>query len=98
MSAGSVLIFEGSLWHRAGDNRTDDERRLGLQTSYCAGFIRPQINWCLMFPPEKVRHFPERLRELMGYSTYRTIGSLLEPGTHRYGHNTLTNPESLLDG
>ena len=96
MSAGSVLIFEGGLWHGAGDNSTDDERRLGLQTSYCAGFIRPLINWCLMFPPEKARHLPERLRELMGYSTYRTMGSLLNPGTHRFGPNTLAHPEGLL--
>ncbi len=98
MSAGSVLIFDGSLWHRAGDNRTDDERRLGLQTSYCPGFIRPVINWSLMFPPEKARHLPERLRALMGYSTYRSIGSLLVSGTHRDGANTLAPPESLLLG
>ena len=40
MSAGSVLVFNGSLWHQAAVNTTESEWRLGLQVSYCAGWIR----------------------------------------------------------
>ena len=41
MAAGSVLIFDGQLWHTSGENTTKDEWRLGLQLSYCVGWDSP---------------------------------------------------------
>lgn len=43
MKAGSVLVFDGSIWHGGGANRTS-ERRIGLAMNYCAGFIRQPEN------------------------------------------------------
>ena len=69
MAKGSVLVWHGSLWHGGGANRTS-ERRVGIAMNYCAGYIRQQENQQLGVPPEKVRGFPPRLQELVGYGIY----------------------------
>ena len=43
MPQGSILVWNGSLWHGGGANRTD-QRRVGIAMNYCAGFIRQQEN------------------------------------------------------
>jgi ectoine hydroxylase-related dioxygenase (phytanoyl-CoA dioxygenase family) len=72
MSKGSVLIWNGSLWHGGGANRTG-ERRVGIAMNYCAGFIRQQENQQLGIPAEIARRFGERLRRLVGYGIYRGL-------------------------
>lgn len=69
MTAGSVLVWHGSLWHGGGANRTD-RRRTGLAMNYCAGWIRQQENQQLGVPVEVARGFGSRLRELCGYGVY----------------------------
>src|SRR4051812_30606316 len=66
MAKGSVLLWDGSLWHGGGANRTDT-RRTGIAMNYCAGFIRQQENQQLGLDPALVRTFPERLQALVGY-------------------------------
>jgi len=72
MPKGSVLIWNGSLWHGGGANRTG-ERRVGVAMNYCAGFIRQQENQQLGIPLERVRLFDRRLQELAGFGTYRNL-------------------------
>ena len=97
MKAGSVLIFNGSLWHQASDNVTQDEHRLGLQVSYCAGWIRPFTNYFLSTPIEEVREYPERLAELLGYNTFNgVIGTITKPGTNRYANSAFVHPNTAL--
>ncbi len=97
MSAGSVLVIDGSLWHQAADNTTENESRLGLQASYCAGWIRPFTNHFLSIPQETAARFPDRLIELLGYSTFNgAIGTISTPGTHRYANSAFRNPASVL--
>ncbi len=43
MPRGSVLVWDGALWHGGGANRTR-ARRTGIAMNYCAGFIRQQEN------------------------------------------------------
>ena len=69
MAKGSVLVWHGSLWHGGGQNRTAD-RRVGIAMNYCAGYIRQQENQQLGLAPSRVRTFPKRLQELVGYSVY----------------------------
>nr|QQZ50083.1 phytanoyl-CoA dioxygenase family protein [Phenylobacterium glaciei] len=54
MPKGSVLIWDGALWHGGGANQTDT-RRTGIAMNYCAGFVRQQENQQLGIPPERVR-------------------------------------------
>jgi ectoine hydroxylase-related dioxygenase (phytanoyl-CoA dioxygenase family) len=87
MPRGSVLVWHGSLWHGGGPNTTG-ERRVGLAMNYCAGYIRQQENQQLGIPPSKVRTFPPRLRELVGYGIYSGL----------IGHIDKQAPSALLDG
>ena len=97
MTAGSVLIFNGSLWHQAADNVTEDEWRLGLQVSYCAGWIRSFTNHFLSISRETAAKFPDRLVELIGYGTYNgAIGTIGTHGTHRYANSAFRDPATVL--
>lgn len=72
MPRGSVMVYDGALWHGGGANRTD-ARRVGIAMNYCAGYIRQQENQQLGIPIETVRGFSRRLRELAGFSTYNRL-------------------------
>jgi ectoine hydroxylase-related dioxygenase (phytanoyl-CoA dioxygenase family) len=87
MPKGSVLIWEGALWHGGGANRTD-MRRTGVAMNYCAGFIRQQENQQLGIPPDVARAFPPRLQELVGYGVYQGL----------IGHIDKRSPAQTLNG
>ncbi|HEY7853071.1 MAG TPA: phytanoyl-CoA dioxygenase family protein [Caulobacteraceae bacterium] len=87
MAKGSALIWDGALWHGGGANRTD-KRRTGVAMNYCAGFIRQQENQQLGLPPDLVRGFEPRLRELVGYGVYRGL----------IGHINKQSPAQILTG
>jgi len=87
MPKGSVLIWDGSLWHGGGANSTG-ERRTGVAMNYCAGFIRQQENQQLGLTPELVKSFPPRLQELVGYGVYQGL----------IGHIAKQSPAQLLNG
>ncbi|NVJ98988.1 MAG: phytanoyl-CoA dioxygenase family protein [Alphaproteobacteria bacterium] len=69
MPRGSVLIFLGSLWHRAGGN-VSDGARLGLFPQYCAAWARQQENFFLSVPKETVAKMPEDMQALLGYQIH----------------------------
>lgn len=72
MRAGSVIIYNGSLWHGGGANRSA-ERRIGIVCNYYAGWLRQEENQMLALTRDQVAAFPPRLRALIGYSTYRGL-------------------------
>jgi ectoine hydroxylase-related dioxygenase (phytanoyl-CoA dioxygenase family) len=86
MKRGSVLVFDGSLWHGGGANHTS-ERRIGIAMNYCAGWVRQQENQQLGIPLEIARGFSPRLRKLVGYGLYRGL----------LGHIDRCSPVDLLD-
>jgi len=86
MPKGSVLVFDGSIWHGGGANRTP-ERRVGIAMNYCAGFIRQQENQQLGIPREIAKTFSPQLRKLVGYGIYRGL----------LGHIDKCSPADLLD-
>ena len=76
MAAGSALIWNGSLWHTAGANRTANERP-AITINYCAGFLRQQVNQQLSIPRALVRRLDPRLQELIGYGLFaRKMGRI----------------------
>ncbi len=87
MPKGSVLIWDGALWHGGGANKTG-VRRTGLAMNYCAGFIRQQENQQLGLSPEIVQGFSPRLQELVGYGVYRGL----------IGHIDKKSPAQVLNG
>ena len=40
-SAGSAVVFQGAMWHRAGANVTADENRVGVLTPYHTRWVEP---------------------------------------------------------
>jgi len=72
MSKGSLLIWNGSLWHGGGANKSN-KRRVGIAMNYCAGYIRQQENQQLGLPRETVEKFSARLLHLVGYGTYKGL-------------------------
>lgn len=87
MPRGSVMVYNGSLWHGGGANRTG-ARRVGIAMNYCAGWIRQQENQLLGIPMDVARGFSPRLRRLVGYGLYKRL----------LGHIDKCSPEDLLDG
>jgi ectoine hydroxylase-related dioxygenase (phytanoyl-CoA dioxygenase family) len=85
MAAGSILIWNSTLWHGGGENRTET-RRDGIASYYCAGWMRQQENQMLGIPMGRLRRFPRRLQELCGFSVYRGL----------YGHIDNRDPIELL--
>lgn len=67
MSAGSVLVYSGSVIHSGGENRSSADR-MGLNITYCLGWLRQEENQYLSCPPEVAKDFAPELRALLGYS------------------------------
>jgi ectoine hydroxylase-related dioxygenase (phytanoyl-CoA dioxygenase family) len=87
MKKGSVMIYDGAMWHGGGANLTN-ARRVGVAMNYCAGYVRQQENQQLGIPLEIVRGFSKRLRELVGFSTYNGL----------IGHIDRRTPEDVFFG
>jgi hypothetical protein len=68
MERGSVLVYTGSVLHSGGTNQTQDYR-VGMNLTYCLGWLRQEENQYLSCPPEIARTFEPRLQALMGYAS-----------------------------
>jgi ectoine hydroxylase-related dioxygenase (phytanoyl-CoA dioxygenase family) len=73
--AGSVMVFDGRLWHQTGANTTDDERRHGILAYYCRPFMRTQESWFLSIKPDVLERFPQ-LKSMIGYDNYLSLGMI----------------------
>jgi len=92
MSAGSALIWLGSLFHGAGTNRTEGEYRTGLTMALDASCVRQEENMYLSLSPDTVASYPEEVQRLLGWSTSgRSLGWVEVDGHQR-------DPQFLLAG
>ncbi len=66
MKAGSVLMWDGSLFHAGGANNTDASR-LGISVIYCRAWLRQQENQFLGVPAKSAKSLPRDLQKLIGY-------------------------------
>lgn len=64
--AGAALVFQGTLLHRGGANRTGTPR-LAFTNQYCEPWARPQENFWLSVPKEIVREMSPQAQTLLGY-------------------------------
>lgn len=70
MRSGSMLMWEGGLWHGGGANVSKDRERLGFFMSHCVGYLRPQEIQLVSVPREEVMQMPEQLQRLLGYHRF----------------------------
>lgn len=69
MPAGSVVVFDSSLWHRGGAN-TSAGTRLAISPQYCQPWLRPQESQLLIAPPQIAAGYSARGRAMLGYSIH----------------------------
>ena len=67
MSAGSVFIYSGSVLHGGGANKSNSSR-VGLNLTYCLGWLRQEENQYLSCPPDIAKDFDGELQNLLGYT------------------------------
>ena len=70
MSSGSVVFWEGGMWHAGGANTTGDLERMGFFISHQVSYLRPQEIQLLSIPQETVRKMPKKLQRLIGYHSF----------------------------
>ena len=66
MPAGSLLLWDGALYHGGGGNKTERTRRT-LTFNYTRGWLRTQYNQYLSIPRERVLGMPPELQSDLGY-------------------------------
>lgn len=74
--AGSLLVLDGRVWHRAGVNTTPDTIRRGIFTHYCSPFIRQQENFFRSLHPEVRNGLSPTMRRLLGYDIWEGLGTV----------------------
>jgi ectoine hydroxylase-related dioxygenase (phytanoyl-CoA dioxygenase family) len=76
--AGSILCFDGRIWHGTGANRTDKPRH-ALLSYHCRPFIRQQENFVLGLDPAiRTAERPALLNRL-GFATWAGLGRVESP-------------------
>ncbi len=71
--AGSVIVFEGRVWHSTGVNQSNNPR-IGLTTNFCAPQFRQQENFLLGTSPEILENATDELLDLIGYKPWQGYG------------------------
>ena len=70
MRSGTMLMWEGGLWHGGGANRSQGRERLGFFMSHNVAYLRPQEIQLVSVPREVARHLPRELLRLLGYHRF----------------------------
>lgn len=67
MKAGSLLVFDGALWHSGGGNTTQQTRRRSINLNFNLSWLRQQENQYVGIPRDIWLEMPERLQRLLGF-------------------------------
>ncbi len=70
MRSGTMLMWEGGLWHGGGANTSTDRERLGFFMSHNVAYLRPQEIQLVSVPRETVKQMPKELQRLLGYHRF----------------------------
>ncbi len=74
--AGSMLVFDSTLWHAAGSN-TSGRDRLAINHQFTRSWIKQQIDYVRALGGDMIRSQPPRTQQLLGWHT-RVVTSLDE--------------------
>lgn len=74
--AGSMIVFDSTLWHAAGENRSARDR-LAVNQQFTRSFIKPQIDYVRALGDEAILRRAPRTQQLLGWYT-RVVTSLDE--------------------
>jgi ectoine hydroxylase-related dioxygenase (phytanoyl-CoA dioxygenase family) len=74
--AGSMLVFDSTIWHAAGDNASGKDR-LALNQQFTRSYVKPQLDYVRALGDEVVEGQRDRTQQLLGWYT-RVVTSLDE--------------------
>ena len=69
MGPGDALMVLGSTLHGSSANRSETVRR-SVKVGYCLGWLKPEENQWLAYPPAIARRFSAELAALVGYQRH----------------------------
>jgi len=93
MSAGSVLLYTGSVIHGGGENRSSADRT-GINITYCLAWLRTEENQFLSCPPEIAEGLSPDLQALLGYTMGNyALGYYSDPAEIPDGLTDILPPE-----
>ena len=68
MNAGSLLVWDGALWHAGGANKTSNEIRRSVNLNFNVSWLRQQENLYLGVPRSIISKMPDLLQRVLGYN------------------------------
>ena len=71
--AGSMLVFDSTLWHAAGRNESGKDR-LGINHQFTRSWIKQQLDYVRALGDEAILKLPPRSQQLLGYYTRVVTG------------------------
>jgi ectoine hydroxylase-related dioxygenase (phytanoyl-CoA dioxygenase family) len=74
--SGSMIVFDSTLWHRAGVNSSGHDR-LAINHQFTRSFLKQQIDYVRALGDEVILTQQPRSRQLLGWAT-RVVSSLAE--------------------
>ena len=74
--AGSMIVFDSTLWHAAGSN-TSGKDRLAINQQFTRSWIKQQIDYVRALGGDIIEALPPRTQQLLGWYT-RVVTSLNE--------------------
>ena len=76
--AGTLMVFDGRLWHGTGANTGSDER-LGVLATFCAPQFRQQENQTIGLDRALWPELSDKLRARLGFSPWNAYGRVESP-------------------
>jgi ectoine hydroxylase-related dioxygenase (phytanoyl-CoA dioxygenase family) len=75
-AAGSMIVFDSTLWHASGDNRSGQDR-LAINQQFTRSYIKQQVDYVRALGDDAVQARSPRTQQLVGWYT-RVVTSLDE--------------------
>lgn len=89
--AGTLMVFDGRLWHGSGAN-TGSTDRIGVLSTFCAPQFRQQENMILGLDRTLWPELPTKLKSRLGFKVWNAygrveaeFGDFVDPASRSYG-------------
>lgn len=69
---GDVLLFDGNIWHSAGENKTNKTRHI-ITPIYSRPFIKQQLDYPRAFGPDFEKTISSHLKQVLGYNALTPV-------------------------
>lgn len=87
---GSVLIFNGAIWH-GGGKKSNNASRWAVLPSYGRWFIKPAFNFVENIPSQIFKQLTNERKELLGLNTYPPKDEFTRITRHSTGYEWKSN-------